>query len=242
METSLATVTTSPVLQTIDEAPRAVIQQAVRDLEDLDKEIAAYQVTDDASAARVTEYMTLAGAAQTKVEDLRLSLVQDIKRRAAAIDALFRPLNVGFDAVIRTGKDKVRDWNRAKREEERKRLEEIEARKKGHEAAAREAAKDFDEGLPVPVGQVLVNAVFGGPTQLAPDPEPPPAPTGIRTDYGTASERWTWTYEVVDLRQVPTEYLLVDARKVKEAIRAGARDVSGLRIFQEDDIQVRPRR
>jgi hypothetical protein len=50
-----------------------------------------------------------------------------------------------------------------------------------------------------------------------------------------AGTRRVWTHKVLDLGQVPQEYLLVtlDAKKVKEAIAAGVRVIPGLEIYQE---------
>lgn len=74
--------------------------------------------------------------------------------------------------------------------------------------------------------------------QVAPEPAafvPPPekaAPVvgalGSRTHLQDH-----WTYEVVDLGEVPRAYLVIDPSKVAAAIRAGQRDIPGLRIFND---------
>lgn len=48
-----------------------------------------------------------------------------------------------------------------------------------------------------------------------------------------------WTHELVDLGQVPREYLVIDEKKVREAIAAGERNIPGLRIFQSESITLR---
>jgi len=47
-----------------------------------------------------------------------------------------------------------------------------------------------------------------------------------------------WTYEVLDITKVPRKYLLLDGVAVREAIRAGEREISGLRIYQEEGLRV----
>ena len=49
----------------------------------------------------------------------------------------------------------------------------------------------------------------------------------------------TWAYEVEDLSLVPREYLMLDEAKVKEAIKAGTRIISGIKIFQKEGFSLR---
>lgn len=48
-----------------------------------------------------------------------------------------------------------------------------------------------------------------------------------------------WTFEVVDYDQVPREYLMVDEKAIRQAIRDGNREIAGVRIFQETRISFR---
>jgi hypothetical protein len=68
-----------------------------------------------------------------------------------------------------------------------------------------------------------------------------PEPTRIHGDYGsTAYTRRTWTFEVVDLDQVPREYMSLDVDVVREAINKDTvREIPGLRIFQMETLHVR---
>ena len=49
----------------------------------------------------------------------------------------------------------------------------------------------------------------------------------------------TWTYETLDLSQVPREYLQLDEVKIRQAIAAGTRSIAGLNIYQKDSISLR---
>jgi len=68
-----------------------------------------------------------------------------------------------------------------------------------------------------------------------------PEPTHIRGDYGsTAYVRKVWTFEVVDLDQVPRDYMSLDVEVVREAItKDGVREIPGLRIYQSETLHVR---
>lgn len=66
-------------------------------------------------------------------------------------------------------------------------------------------------------------------------------PTRIRGDYGaTAYVARSWTFEVVDLNEVPRQYLNLDVQVVREAItRDRVRHIPGLRIFQAEALRVK---
>jgi len=66
-------------------------------------------------------------------------------------------------------------------------------------------------------------------------------PTRIRGDYGaTAYVSRTWAFEVIDLGQVPREYVSLDVAAVREAINKDrARNIPGLRIFPVESLRVR---
>jgi hypothetical protein len=68
-----------------------------------------------------------------------------------------------------------------------------------------------------------------------------PEPLHIRGDYGaTAYVHKTWTFEVIDLDQVPREYMSLDVDVVRDAIvRDGVRDIPGLRVYQSETLRVR---
>ncbi len=49
----------------------------------------------------------------------------------------------------------------------------------------------------------------------------------------TSGIKKVWKFEVEQITNVPAEYLIVDQVKINAAIRAGARNISGLKIFQD---------
>lgn len=51
--------------------------------------------------------------------------------------------------------------------------------------------------------------------------------------HSTEGVRNVWTFEVQNLANVPREYLMLDEKKVRQAIRSGERSISGLMIYQK---------
>lgn len=66
-----------------------------------------------------------------------------------------------------------------------------------------------------------------------------PARTTVAETGASATVRKTWAFKVVDLGQVSRDWLMLDERKVREAIRAGEREIAGLEIYQEESLSVR---
>ena len=61
-----------------------------------------------------------------------------------------------------------------------------------------------------------------------------------RSASGTLiSQRDNWQYEVVDLSKVPRYLLLIDVAAVKLAIKRGARQIDGLRIYNAPKVSNR---
>lgn len=48
-----------------------------------------------------------------------------------------------------------------------------------------------------------------------------------------------WTYEITDIALIPREFLMVDEKKLREAITAGTREILGIRIYQAEGLTIR---
>jgi hypothetical protein len=47
-----------------------------------------------------------------------------------------------------------------------------------------------------------------------------------------------WTFELIAFKKIPIDYLMLDVVGIREAIRNGAREIAGLRIYQEEGLRV----
>jgi fused signal recognition particle receptor len=94
------------------------------------------------------------------------------------------------------------------------------ARQREEEARA---AEQVVRGTPLPVA---------APTQAAPVAK-------LAAPSGAAQVRKVWKHEVLDVDAVPREYLVVDERAIRQAIRDGVRAIPGVRIEQVSELAVR---
>lgn len=71
--------------------------------------------------------------------------------------------------------------------------------------------------------------------------ETPEPPKTIRAELGSTSKMTVRKWELIDLEKVPIAYLMVDAGKVTKLVKAGIGEIPGLRIWEEETLQVRSR-
>jgi len=61
----------------------------------------------------------------------------------------------------------------------------------------------------------------------------------VRSDSAVSSAVMVWKHEVVDAAAVPREYLMVDDKAITAAVKAGIRNIEGVRIFEDAEMRVR---
>jgi hypothetical protein len=58
--------------------------------------------------------------------------------------------------------------------------------------------------------------------------------TKVESESGTLRFRKHWTFEIIKESEVPREFLAVDETAIRKAVNAGAREIKGVRIFEEE--------
>lgn len=61
----------------------------------------------------------------------------------------------------------------------------------------------------------------------------------INLSTSGASVSMVWDFEIIDKAQIPLEFLKVDEIAIRNAIRAGEREISGVKIFQKPQLSLR---
>lgn len=150
------------------------------------------------------------------------------------VDAFFGgmvdPLKTGRDVVLR----KLTVFQTAKAEAERQAREEA-ARIAAAEAAKAAAAVTTEADLAQAIAKeeeaaVAVQATEATTADLS----------RSRGQYGSvASLRSTWDFTIEDVNSVPREFLMVNDAAIKAAIKAGRREIPGVKIFQQQKTVVR---
>lgn len=184
-------------------------------------------LTDDESVRQATDLTAWVAELLAKLEAARKVWTEPITADAKTVNDFFRELRTPLEEADRIVREKLLAWKRERERiareaqiaEERRLQEE---RRRIEEAVANEElpAEAIDE---VPVAAYT----------------PPPPPTTVRSTLGSATFRKVWTFEVVDPKQVPDEFWLIDEGAIGRQVRAGRRAIPGVRIFQTDELASR---
>lgn len=129
------------------------------------------------------------------------------------------------------------------REQERKRREaaQAEAKRRDEEAKRAEEAALAAAAPPAAMEQAIAAARDAEAAATIAAARPAEL-SRVHSDFGSvASLRETWTFELLDIKQVPAEFLQVNEVLVRRVIagKSGLRAIPGLRIFPETKIGVR---
>lgn len=190
---------------------------------------------DDMSAG--TDLMKRIGAAIRTLDETRGTWVRPLNDYVRRINERFKglmgPLKDAREALrARMGTFQAELDRKAEEEAARalKELEEkalAEAKALEDEAARLAAQGKVDEAVEVSA------AASEKITEAIETPQPVAiAPQQHRGAYGsTASMRETWHWEVVDINKTPPDLLWVREKEINALVRAGRREIPGLRIF-----------
>jgi len=198
------------------------MQQEVTGIEARAQDLA---VTDEQSLAVAGDMLGYVAGVRKRIEALRTSLVKPLNDHVKRINDLFRGYAAPLDRADATLRAKVSAY---RAEQERIRREEAERlRKLAEKEQARLERQAAKKGVPAP--------------PPIPVPTPPAPPKTVAGEYGSMTARKEWRFDIVDEAQVPRQYLVVDEARIRAAIRAGIREIPGVRIYQVEIVSVRGR-
>lgn len=189
------------------------------------------EMTAEAMALVVQDEATNITAVEMAGQSKRLwKRIEEIRKRATAepndfikaVNGLAKSYQTQFSGIETGLKGKISQYQ-ARIELERRKQEEL-ARK----AAAELQAKIDAEAKKAGVESVKIEA-----------PVIPKQETVTRTADGSSYQVKTWVFEVEDEAKVPREYLMVDGKKLRDAVKAGVRQIPGVRIFEQTETRIR---
>lgn len=208
-------------------------------------------VLDDQSMKSALEVAKESKAYAKKIEEIRTTLVKPLNDRVKEINSYAKSLQAPLDEAESHLKSELRKYEMALekiRAEEFKKAEaaRLEALKKAEqerkakeEAAKKEAELDslFGEAkstssieLESKIDEEIVNAQIKA--------EHKASVKNIESQKVKGASR-VWIFEITDSNLVPRDFLMVDERKIRAAVAEGAREIAGVKIFEETKIAIR---
>jgi hypothetical protein len=194
-----------------------------RAIKDMVAQGEAHEVLDDPTMKGA---VLLAGQAKSlgkKIEDQRKAIVDEPNRFVKTVNGFAKGFTEALDAIERGLKRKIGDY------QYRQELARREAEKKAQEEARKLQEALNNEAKEKGVAPVQVLA------PVMPEPE-----KVTRTEDGTSAfTKRVWTHRIVNPELVPHEYRIIDESKIRQAVRMGVRQIEGVEIFEESQINLR---
>lgn len=203
------------------ETPDEKLGEIAKDLEVITAEADTYTIQSQNDIAIATDFLVKVKARAKRIEELRQFFVKPLNDQVKAINdrfkAVIKPLEEIEAKVKRSISDYTLEQERLRREEEWK-LQELHAKEMAKkEKAAEKAGTEF-----VPT--------------VAPKIEK--SMPSVKTESGKTTTIKVWKFEVTDAAAVPREYLVVDETLIRKAVQAGAREIPGVRIYEDVQVKV----
>lgn len=196
----------------------------MREFAPLQARITEFHISDE-TIYEAAEFRAELKAFREKAAVSEKEIVAPLKKQYEDARAPYLALRKKIDEVESLLNRRLSEYAAA--ENERRRL--IEQREREVQLAALKAAQEEAEKK----GDVeAVIALEEAQTHV----ETKPQENKLRSvEIGTAkvSFRDNWTYEITNAAELPREYLCPDAAKINAAVKAGKREIPGLRIFNQ---------
>jgi hypothetical protein len=177
---------------------------------------AVVQVMDDKTNILAVEMASQAKRLNNAIEKSRKEFVDPANQFVKAVNNLAKNYQGKLQAIEGGLKSKISGYQTKLEMERRKR-----------EEAERKARLELQKKIEAEAALLNIEAPVMAPAVV------PEVVKVIRTEAGTASQRKEWRFEVTDESQVPREYMAVDLGKIRQAVKAGIREIRGIRIFEE---------
>lgn len=210
------------------------------------------EVADADTNGKMQDFMKQIDACAKRSEALRKDRKEPFLEGGRQVDGFFKSVTDPLAKAKKALGARVTDWLRRVEAEERRRREEearraqIEAKRAEQEALARMETADADAGeVDEAMDEAIVSAEMA---RKATDDAAANAAelSRQRGEYGSVgSLRTTWAFEVLDIHDVdlgtlrPHLAIAAVEQAIRSFVKAGGRDLKGVRIFEEKTAVVR---
>lgn len=203
------------------------------------------QIIDRDSADTAMDLLRQAASFRKRIEERRKEIVKPIKDEAAKVDHYAKTLIREVEPAETHLRAQLGAWEKRQAQERAEAAERLETERRAREEEARTKAMQAENKRPA------YSNLFKSPQDRVRDQieaevqvEREVAQINAETDASKKAveemrvkgSRVVWKFEVTDPAAVPREFLCVDEKLIRAAVNGGARDIPGVRIY--DDVQV----
>lgn len=178
-------------------------------------------ITEVAHLTPATEDLSIIARLKKALEEKRKEYVKPLQDHIKAINDAFKALMEPIEVADQVTRKKILAFQA---EQERIKAEQEEINRLKIEAAKKEAALTG-----IASGEVKLVEVI------------PEAPDRVETDLGASGVATIWKFEVVDFALLPDRFKMENATLIGKVVRAGEREIPGVRIWSEKNLRVTPK-
>ena len=170
-----------------------------------------------------------------ELEADRVSITKPINDSLKVINAKYKPISEHIDNLITILNKKIKSFiiaeeQKRKEELEKALLEEEEAKRKIAEAKSDcELFGSTEELEELEQQKENILAYYDEKIEQQEDN----LKVQAKTEFSTTYKIKKWTYKVENFDLIPREFLMIDDKLIKSAIRDGKRNIAGLTIFED---------
>lgn len=185
---------------------------------------------------QATEFLTKIVARKKRIEELRLFFTKPLNDQVKAINAQFKSSSQPLEIIESEIKSKMIEYRKIEAEKIRKQQEkELEKQRKEFQAEQDRKMKEAEMLKGKEKKEVLKEIKQ---EEFIPVPSAIKQESQITSDAGSVKTRKTWKFDIVDEGLVPRKYLEVNEKAIREAVRQGIREIPGVNIYEEENINV----
>ena len=189
------------------------------------------EIADDATAGKVADFVKQIMDCGKDAKAGHKTEKEPHLNAGRAVDGFFNAIIGKLDEVKRLIEARETKYRSAKAEKARceaEKLAKLEREEAERLAAAATTEQDLDTAMAHEAAANEAAAIAAAkPADLS----------RIRSEHGTVSGlRSNWTFEVKDFAAVPDQFKMLNEPAVRAMIRAGTRDIPGLRVYEEQKI------
>jgi hypothetical protein len=173
----------------------------------------AHMVTDQQSADIANDILIKITAGLKEIEKKRLSFTAPLNQSLKEINATFKGITEPISDAKTELSQRLMSWRAA----EQKRIQDEQDAARKEEERRRKIQE--------------AHAAKGHQVSETTTPVAKPMPFSVQD---TTRTRKQWTYDILDEKQIPREYLMVDKTEIMKAVSSGVRDIPGVKIYQKE--------
>jgi hypothetical protein len=188
------------------------------------------KVTDLTTEARAAEFRARIKGRLKDIEGKRTQYTGPLNEVIRSINADFKRVSDPLNKAVEIVDGGIKEFRMAEDFREKEEL------RKRAEAEASAAIHDVQRTM---TPKTVATAQEKGDAYLAANAE---APKSVATQTGSMTGRRPWKHEILDEDAVPREFCSPDPKKLTAAVKAGAREIPGCRIFEDFTVVTRLKR